>query len=51
MEHLKEWIIKEINSINKERHNESTYAWGKGYKKALLEVLNIIKIIENKGEK
>jgi hypothetical protein len=43
---LKEWIIKEINYINKEHHNESTYAWSKGFKKGLLEVLDMINKIE-----
>ena len=47
MEELKEWLIKEINSINKDSHNESTYMWSKGYKKACLETLDKIKKIEN----
>jgi len=47
MEELKEWLINEINSINKDYHNESTYMWTKGFKKALLEVLDKIKKIEN----
>jgi len=46
MEELKEWLINEINSICKDHHNESTYAWAKGYKKALLEVLDKIKTSE-----
>jgi len=55
MEELKEWLINEINSINKDSHNESTYAWSKGYKKGLQEVLNMITKIEKsnikRGEK
>jgi len=47
MEELKEWLINEINSINIDYHNESTYAWSKGYKKALLETLDVIKSIES----
>jgi len=47
MKELKEWLINEINSINKDSHNESTYAWAKGFKKALLEVLDKINKIEN----
>jgi len=46
MEELKKWLINEINSINKDSHNESTYAWSKGFKKALLEVLDKINKIE-----
>ena len=46
MKELKEWLINEINSINIDYHSESTYAWSKGYKKALLEVLDKIKTIE-----
>jgi len=42
---LKEWLINEINnSIN--FYNESTYIWSNGYRKACLNVLNIIKRIE-----
>ena len=47
MEELKEWLIKEINSINIDYYNESTYAWSKGFKKALLETLDAIEKIEN----
>jgi len=47
MEELKEWLIKEINSINIDYYNESTYAWSKGFKKALLETLDAIKRIES----
>jgi len=47
MKELKEWLINEINSINIDYYNESTYAWSKGYKKALLETLDAIKRIEN----
>jgi len=50
MEELKEWLINEINSINIDYYNKSTYAWSKGFKKALLEVLGKIKIIEIKNE-
>jgi len=46
MKELKEWLINEINSINKDSHNESTYAWAKGYNKACLEILDKIKMIE-----
>ena len=46
MKELKEWLINEINSINIDYHNESTYAWSKGYKKSLLETLDTIKRIE-----
>jgi len=47
MEELKEWLINEINSICKDYHNESTYSWSKGYKKACLETLDKIKTIES----
>jgi len=47
MEELKEWLINEINSIYKDYHNDSTYMWSKGYKKACLEALDKIKKIEN----
>ena len=47
MEELKQWLINEINSICKDYHNESTYAWNKGFKKALLETLDAIKRIES----
>jgi len=47
MKELKEWLINEINSINKDHHNESVYMWNKGFKKALLEVLDKIKKIES----
>ena len=43
---LKEWLINEINNCMS-FHNESTYAWAKGFKKALLEVLDKINKIEN----
>jgi len=46
MEELKEWLLDEINSICKDYHNESTYMWSKGYKKACLETLDVIKRIE-----
>ena len=47
MEELKEWLLNEINSICKDYHNESTYMWSKGYKKACLETLDKIKKIES----
>jgi len=47
MKELKEWLINEINSINIDYHNESVYAWNKGFKKALLETLDAIKRIKN----
>ena len=47
MEELKKWLIKEINSINKYHYNESVYMWNKGFKKALLETLDKIRIIES----
>jgi len=50
MEELKEWLINEINSIDKDHYNESVYMWNKGFKKSLLEVLDKIKIIEIKNE-
>jgi len=49
MEELKEWLTNKINSICKDYHNESTYAWSKGYKKSCLETLDIIKLIESKN--
>ena len=51
MEELKEWLINEINSINIDYYNESTYAWSKGYKKGLQEVLNMIIKIEKSNIK
>jgi len=47
MKELKEWLINEIDSINIDYYNESTYAWSKGYKKSLLETLDAIKRIES----
>jgi len=43
MEEIKKWILEQIKNC-KESHNESTYMWSKGYRKALLDVLNMIKI-------
>jgi len=48
MKELKEWLINEINSINIDYYNESVYMWNKGFKKALLEVLDKIKTIESR---
>ena len=47
MKELKEWLIKEINSINIDYYNESVYMWNNGFKKALLETLDAIKRIES----
>jgi len=49
MEELKEWLINEINSIDKDHYNESVYMWNKGFKKALLETLDKLKTIEKEG--
>jgi len=47
---LKEWLINEINnSIN--FYNESTYLWSSGYRKACLNILDVIKIIEQSNTK
>jgi len=52
---LKEWTIKEVNSINKDYHNDCVHMWNKGFKKGLLEVLDMINKIEKsnieRGEK
>ena len=48
MKELKEWLIDEINSINIDYYNKSVYMWNKGFKKALLEVLDKIKTIESR---
>jgi len=50
MKELKEWLINEINSINIDYYNESVYAWNRGFKKALLETLDVIKKIESKNK-
>ena len=47
---LKQWLINKINSICKDYHNESTYAWSKGYKKSCLETLDAIKKIEKEND-
>ena len=51
MKELKEWLIKEINSINIDYYNESVYMWNNGFKKALLETLDAIKRIDSKKSK
>ena len=50
LKELKQWLINEINnSICENYHNESTYAWNKGFKKACFKTLDVIKLIENKN--
>jgi len=47
---LKEWLINEINNCMS-FHNESTYMWSNGYRKACLNVLDVIKRIEKSNTK
>jgi len=51
MKELKQWLINHINNFSKEYYNESTYIWSKGYKKACIEILEIINKIESKSGK
>jgi len=50
MKELKQWLINHINNFSKDHYNESTYIWSKGYKKACIEILEIINKIESKKE-
>jgi len=45
MKELKEWLINEINNCMS-FHNDNTYVWSSGYRKACLETLEVIKRIE-----
>jgi len=47
MDILIKWLTKQIN-IPKNLHNENTYMWSKGYRKACSDILEFINKIENK---
>jgi len=46
LEQLKNWLNDQIKYCCKDNHNESTYLWGKGFRKACIKVLEKIDKIE-----
>ena len=52
MDELKDQLINKINTTQIDHYNENTFLWSKGFKKALLEVIekiNSIKSIDTNG--